>query len=143
MLCLAPGKQLLTLSDFTVFSLLGLLLGLEVSAILLIPGWTKPEGMSAGVVWGGIVFITVVLALLGGLVAGAAISFVRSRNGRNVTIAIESGLLVILALVILILPRLTQNVKEHPAKTRSELLERETELRERYERLQATQPDLE
>jgi hypothetical protein len=115
-------------------SLLGLVLGLEVAVIFLIPGWVEPEGMTAGVVWGGIVFITGSLALLGSLVAGAAVAFTRSPKGRKVILAIGSGLLIVLTLVILILPGLTQNENAHPAKSQSELLERERELREQYEK---------
>ena len=85
-----------------VAALLGLLLGLGVVVISFIPGWEQPEGMSAGVVWGGIAYFTLVGTLPIGLVATAFAFFLNFQHRKRM-IVLESVLLLVLALVILVL----------------------------------------
>jgi len=111
----------------TVF--LAILAAGQLAVISMIPGWTQPEGLAAGAIWGAIVFFGLLFCVAGGLLAVILLVLVRDTQKRKLIIFVELSVVAGLVAVMAILPLIPSGPG---ASDPGEAQRREAELREQY-----------
>ncbi|MBV1876547.1 MAG: hypothetical protein KUG79_02780 [Pseudomonadales bacterium] len=111
--------------------ILSLIIGLQISLMLILPGWEKPQGMLAGFVWGGI--LTFTLTSVASSVALAFIASLLFGSAKRALILIEATLIAVLFLATVILCFIYVQPAKDPRTLEAEKVATELRLKQQYE----------